>query len=146
MLIYLDNCSIQRPLDDRSQIRIAVETECVLGLLALVERQAIQIVSSEALAFEVQNNTDVFRRTHALEVLARASTFVEITDAIEARASELDRIGLGPLDALHLACAEAGGAAYFCTCDDDIVRKAKRATDLRTKVVTPVDLVEELDQ
>jgi hypothetical protein len=60
MLVYLDNCSIQRPLDDRTHLRIAVEAECVLGILALAESQTLQLVSSEALLFEVGNNTSVF--------------------------------------------------------------------------------------
>lgn len=30
MLIYLDNCSFNRPFDDQSQIRIRIETEAKL--------------------------------------------------------------------------------------------------------------------
>jgi hypothetical protein len=30
MLIYLDTCSIQRPFDDQSQLRVAMESEAVL--------------------------------------------------------------------------------------------------------------------
>jgi hypothetical protein len=35
MLIYLDMCSIHRPLDDKAQLRIRVEGEAVLGIIAL---------------------------------------------------------------------------------------------------------------
>ena len=34
MRIYLDTCSLQRPLDDRHQVRIALEAEAVLAILA----------------------------------------------------------------------------------------------------------------
>lgn len=37
MRIYLDMCSIQSPLDTKSQPRIAVEAEAVLGVLMLCE-------------------------------------------------------------------------------------------------------------
>ena len=37
MLVYLDMCSIQRPLDDKTQLRILVECEAVLGIIALCE-------------------------------------------------------------------------------------------------------------
>ena len=37
MRIYLDACSRQRPLDDRSQPRVNVEAEAVLMVLGLVE-------------------------------------------------------------------------------------------------------------
>ncbi len=42
MLVYLDNCTIQRPLDDRSRLRIAVEAECVAKLVAQVGCWAIE--------------------------------------------------------------------------------------------------------
>jgi hypothetical protein len=37
MKIYLDICSVQRPLDDKAQLRILVEAEAILGILALCE-------------------------------------------------------------------------------------------------------------
>ena len=37
MLLYLDMCSLQRPLDDKTQLRIALEAEAVLGILALCQ-------------------------------------------------------------------------------------------------------------
>jgi len=133
-------------LDDRSQLRIAVESECVLGVLALVESRIISLVSSEVLFFEIQSNPNIFRRTHALEVLVHASTFIEITPAVEERGLVLEERGLKPMDALHVACAEAAGADYFCTCDEAIVRKTVDMADLGTAIVTPVELAKELDQ
>lgn len=146
MLVYLDSCCIQRPLDDRTQLRIAVEAECVLGLLALAESRTLDLVSSEALLFEVGNNTNIFRRSHALEVLGQAGRFVEVSATVEKRAEALESCGLGPLDALHLACAEVAHADRFCTCDDDLVRKASGISDLGVRVVTSVELVKELEQ
>jgi len=37
MLIYLDTCSIQRPLDDRSQPRINLEAEAIVTVLNFIE-------------------------------------------------------------------------------------------------------------
>jgi len=31
--VYLDLCSLQRPLDTKTQIRIAMEAEAVLGII-----------------------------------------------------------------------------------------------------------------
>jgi hypothetical protein len=52
MLIYLDMCSIQRPLDDKAQLRILVESETVLGIIALCESGQCTMVSSDALDYE----------------------------------------------------------------------------------------------
>ncbi len=49
MKIYLDVCAIQRSLDTPSHLRIAIEAEAILGILALCERGQVEIVSSDAL-------------------------------------------------------------------------------------------------
>ena len=54
--------------------------------------------------------------------------------------------GLKPLDALHLALAETGKVDYFCTCDDKLLRNAKRVEDLMVKVINPVDLIQEIEK
>jgi hypothetical protein len=53
MRIYLDCCSLQRPFDDRSQPRIAVEAEAILVILALCESERLNLISSDALLFEI---------------------------------------------------------------------------------------------
>ena len=58
MRIYLDTCSLERPLDSKTQARIAVEAEAVLCVLALCEKGEIELLSSEALEFEVELNSD----------------------------------------------------------------------------------------
>jgi predicted nucleic acid-binding protein len=42
--------------------------------------------------------------------------------------------------------AEAGNADYFCTCDDKLLRSAKRVKDLAAKVIDPVELVQEIEK
>jgi hypothetical protein len=37
MRIYFDMCSLQRPLDTKTQIRVAVEAEAILNVIALWE-------------------------------------------------------------------------------------------------------------
>ena len=44
-------------------------------------------------------------------------------ELVKSRAKELQRNGLKPLDALHIACAETAGASYFLTCDDRVIRR-----------------------
>jgi len=51
-----------------------------------------------------------------------------------------------PLDALHLASAVEGGAAYFCTCDDKLLRRAKAADTGVTRPLSPLELIEEIER
>jgi predicted nucleic acid-binding protein len=68
-----------------------------------------------------------------------------MTVEIEALAGKLGASGLKPLDALHLAFASASKVDYFCTCDDKFLRKAKSLEGLKIKVVSPTELVMEVD-
>jgi predicted nucleic acid-binding protein len=142
--VYLDNCSIQRPLDSKTQIRIALESEAVLGILSLVEANKIELFSSTILEFEINRNSNQIRKEYALEVLSKAKGFVDVNPKIEKRSSEFGAFGIFALDAVHLACAEEARVDYFCTCDDDLLKRAKRIQDLKVKVVSPLDLVKEI--
>ena len=76
MKIYLDMCSLQRPLDTKTHLRIAVEAEAILGLLTLRESGQAELVASEALIFEAGRNPHPVRKRYAAEVLSKAKIFV----------------------------------------------------------------------
>lgn len=144
MKVYLDTCSLHRPLDSKTQIRIILESEAILGVIGLCEAGQLELVSSEVLVFEVNRNPQIIRREFGLEVLSKASSFVVLDQQIEQRARDLNKVGIRPLDALHLAAAEAGQVDYFCTCDDKFLKKAKAVRDVKITVVSPIELIEEI--
>ena len=145
MKIYLDTCSIQRPLDSKNQIRILLEADAVLGIIALCDAGQVELVSSEALLYETRRNPNPVRKDHALAILDKANTIIALNDIIEKRARWFVERGIKPLDALHLASAEAAGVDYLCTCDDRFLKKAKQMSDLSIKIISPVALIEELN-
>jgi hypothetical protein len=118
MRIYLDACSLQRPLDDRSQPRVNVEAEAVLTILGLIESGQVELLSSEALEFEINRMPDVERQQRAKEMLKLASETLKLVDEIQDYANDLHHSGIAPMDSLHLAFASSSNADYFCTCDD----------------------------
>lgn len=142
--IYLDTCSIQRPLDTKSQIRIALEAEAVLGILSLVEMNQIKLIASEMLLLEINRNPNQIRREYALEVISKAKSFVKVNSRIEKRSKEFTALGIRFFDAVHLASAEESRADYFCTCDDVLLKRAQNLPGLKVKVVSPTELVKEL--
>jgi predicted nucleic acid-binding protein len=146
MTIYLDTCSMQRPLDDRGQLRIRLEAEAILSVLDLVEAGAIELVTSDAVQFETDRNPYPTRQQFAREVMAVASAHVALSEAIERQARMLNQNGIQPLDALHLASAIDAGVDYFCTCDDAFLTKAKRQETGATTIVDPIELAERIDQ
>ena len=85
-------------------------------------------------------NNDI--RQEIEQVSALAGYTIMPDDAILIAAEAFEKEGIKPRDALHLACAIKGGADFFLTCDDKIIKKA---ADINMKVINPVMFVEETE-
>lgn len=144
--LYLDTCSIQRPLDTLSQTRLRLEAEAILGVLAQVKAGKVELISSTVLEVEIQRNPLTIRREHGEQVLAQTTTIVLVDEPIEQRSTQFVQRGVKAMDALHLAAAEAAEADYFCTCDDRFLQRAKAIAGLRTHVVSPLELIEAIEE
>ena len=146
MRIDLDVCAIQRPLDTPNQVRIVLEAEAVRVILALIDAGQFELMASDALIYETDRNPLPVRQEHARAVLSKAQRTVRLSDEAKSRAAQLVELRFKPLDALHLAFAEIGQADYFCTCDDKLLRLARETDKLRVKVVSSLELVQEIEQ
>ncbi len=144
MKIYLDNCSLQRPLDDQTQVRIVAETAAIIIILSLCENGFLTLVSSDVLETEANEISDAERRKNSLGILRTAREKITTDAQIEQRAEMFEKSGIKSFDALHLASAEAAQVKYFCTCDDKFLKKAKAQSDLQIKAVSPIELLEEI--
>lgn len=142
--LYLDVCCLQRPFDDQSQARVRDESTAVLTVLAYCAAGGADLLSSDALEDEAGRNPHPDRRLYTDQVFVLAADTVRKTGPVEARAAALEAAGLKPLAALHLACATAGRADYFCTCDDRLVRRGRVAQQPPPAIVSPTELVTEL--
>jgi predicted nucleic acid-binding protein len=142
--IFLDMCSIQRPLDDKTQPRVSMEAEAVLTILRLCEKGTAELVISQSLRFETERNPHPLRREYALAFLSKVAVLAPTGGPVDDRARQLHAAGIKPLDAAHLAAAVEARVDYFCTCDDRFLRRARAVDTLATKVVTPLELVAEM--
>ncbi len=79
MKVYLDMCSIQRPLDTKSQLRIVLEANAILGVISLCEAGVVDLIVSDAHTFETSRNPHPTRKQHAIEVAAKATEYVSAT-------------------------------------------------------------------
>ena len=144
MKIYFDTCSLHRPLDNKEQLRIALEAEAVLGILAMCEVGIMNLVSSEVLLLEADRNQQPQKRAYVSSILEQAQIVITVNDEIEQRAKVLEKRGFKAFDALHIASAESGSVDYFCTCDDRVLKKTRRRTDIFVKIVSPLELANEV--
>jgi hypothetical protein len=146
MRIYLDVCAIQRQFDDASQERILHETEALLRVIKLVEQGVVDLVSSYALEIETEANPDAFKRGYMERVLSLAEERVIPGAAVQRRTDAYRSFGLDMWDAAHLAAAVEARVDFFCTCDDKLLRRARKADTGLTRAVSLLELIEEVER
>jgi predicted nucleic acid-binding protein len=135
MRIYLDNCCFNRPFDDQSDRRVQLETEAKLQVQTLIQARSLELVWSYMMDFENAANPFLERREAIAYWRTLAVLDVVETPTILALARTFNTQGIRAKDALHLAAAIEGAAAYFLTTDDQLLRKAVPLATI--KVVTP---------
>lgn len=138
--VYLDMNIYNRPFDDQTQVRIRLETIAVFAIFYMIRVQDLSLVWSFILDYENSLNPydDVRMEIEMISFLA--SEHVDVSEDIRINAKGYERKGIKPRDALQLACAVKSGAAYFITCDDKLVKKA-RSFGINLKIVNPVDFI-----
>jgi hypothetical protein len=132
-------------MDDQTHLRVHLEAEAILGILAWCEAGHADLLNSVALTFEVDNNPHPARKAFVQESLSKSDVYIQATDFVEQRARIYGAHGIKVLDSLHLACAVEAQADYVCTCDDRFYRRAKQIDTGRTKVVSPLELIEVIE-
>ena len=132
-------CCLNRPFDDQTQERIRLEAEAVLLILERCQAGTWRLLGSEAVDYEVSRIPDGERRRKVSHLASIAHVKQVVSDAVQARAEELERLGFKALDALHIACAEAGGAEVLLTTDDRMLAKAEKLrSSLQMRIENPI--------
>jgi predicted nucleic acid-binding protein len=138
MTIYLDVCCLNRPFDDQVQNRVRLEAEAVLSILEMAGAGKLELAGSDIIDGELSQMPDDERREKVELLLGATTKHISLTTTIERRSTELQKWNISPLDALHLASAEAARVDYFLTTDDYLLRRARRhADELKVKVENP---------
>jgi predicted nucleic acid-binding protein len=135
--VYIDTSVFNRPFDDQTQPRIALENQALQIVLRLVETNAVEMVNSSVLEYENSRNPFSLRQQWMERQLQLATLYQTVDDQITERATELVQQGLGEVDAFHVACAEAAGSDYFLTCDDRLIRRYQG----QVRAINPVNFI-----
>ncbi len=125
-LVYFDVCTLCRPFDDQSYLRIRMETEAVNLILAKVKEGIYQMVVSPVHIKEIEAIPDGIERIQLLSLLEKYGIKAEVNlKQVRKRAEKLVKLRFGIADAAHVAFAEAV-RADFISCDDKLVKKCKK--------------------
>ena len=122
--IYLDTCCLNRLFDPQIQLRIRQEREAIDTILARVDMTHWYWIVSSVLEFEIIQNPDLERRANLEDLLRFAHETVLVDTAEIVRSEYLESLGFKHYDALHIACAEGGGADVLLTTDDKLLNRA----------------------
>jgi predicted nucleic acid-binding protein len=145
--IYLDACCLNRPFDDQTRARIHLEAEAVLMILTQCESGDWEWIGSEVLDWEIEQMPDRERLRRVTSLAAHAHDSVAVSPSEVERAQELETWGIAAYDALHVACAESGGADVLLTTDDRLLRtSAARALELQVRVANPLTWLREVSE
>ncbi|MBI5894166.1 MAG: hypothetical protein HZB79_11105 [Deltaproteobacteria bacterium] len=143
-LLYLDYNCFQRGFDDPHQIKIQLEALACGEIFARTERKEVKLVWSfmhedeNILCPIMERKMEVFRLSSLCK--ARVGTEKEI----HYLAKEFQqKAKLSSKDAIHMACACYAKARFFLTCDDELIKRAKRL-NLEMKVINPIEYIREV--
>ena len=140
MRLFLDTCSLNRPWDDQSQVRIHLEAEAVIYILDAVRRGEDELVTSDYLLAEILDNPDPLRRADVVALVQPASFHMSQNATIDANAARLSVWNITGYDALHIAAAEAARCDFLLTTDDRLIRRSARAgAAISVKILNPFD-------
>jgi predicted nucleic acid-binding protein len=141
--LYLDLNCFNRPFDDQTQARIVQETSAVFAILQRIVDGMDHLVWSAILDFENAQHPLADRGVEIARWAHRAIVYIGVTPDVATRAHALTAAGFRPLDAAHLACAEATACNRLLTCDDQMLRVARRVR-VEVQVQNPVSYIEEV--
>ena len=145
MKIYLDVCCLNRPFDDQTQDRIHLESEAVLTIMKYVEFGKWDLISSDAIFYEINKIPDIERRNKVLLMISKANILLKVDSSLISRAKEIQKFGIKSYDAFHVASAEFGKAEIFLTTDDNLLNKLKNYSDeITIKTDNPLAWIKEV--
>lgn len=144
MRVYLDMCCYNRPYDDQSQLKVAMEAQSKLHIQNLISNSKLDLIGSYTLDYEVSRNPYEMRRQSIIQFIhnnMRGYVGDERAEIIKPIAEEIMATGVKEKDAYHVASAIYAGCEYFISTD---IRLLKYKSD-RIRLVTPIEFVTETE-
>jgi predicted nucleic acid-binding protein len=145
-IIYLDYNCFQRGFDDPRQVKIQIEALACAEIFKRAEKRDIRLIWS--FMHEDENILCPFlERKLAVDRLSTLCTVrIGPDKLIHTFAKDFQsRAKLSAKDAIHMACAYHGRCEYFLTCDDELMRRAKRL-NLEIRIMNPVEYIREVEK
>jgi predicted nucleic acid-binding protein len=122
--LYLDNSFLNRPFDDPQVGMNKDEGSVLFAIIQLAKEGRVHLVRSALIEVENATNDIAARKSFVDSVMNLAAVYQNLSDSIVSRAQTIvQEYRLQPLDAAHLASAEAAQVDFFITCDYTVLKR-----------------------
>ena len=139
--VYLDVCTLCRPFDDQSYLRIRFEIEAVNLIFSKIRSGLFRLMVSPVHYREIADISELKERIELESILNNIGRSIESDlSSTKKRTEELISFSFGVADAAHIAFAEQAGAS-FITCDDKLIKKCLKC-DISVWVGSPITFCE----
>ena len=144
-IVYLDNCTYNRPFDDQRQMRIFLEAQAKLYIQRLITGGKLALACSYMSLFENNDNPHEERHLSIADFFNYASLYIDYDKAekAEEKASVIMKDHIRNKDAIHIACAIEAGCDYFITTDDNLI---KNYTGSEIIICNPIDFIKIMEE
>jgi len=138
--VSIDNCCNSRLFDADPSPKVKAQADKIRHIISNQVTGGYVIIGSFAVAAEIEGIPDDEMRAEAKKQYRQTiAEEVKSTAQITERARKLNLMGLGKMDALHLAAAEAGGAKFLLTTDEKFIKKCQKRNLTMVNVIDPLD-------
>lgn len=118
-----------------------LETQAKLYIQENILAGRFKLVWSYILQFENDQNPHINHKHEIRKWENQSSHRVSASESIVEKAKEYQTMGLRVKDTLHCACAFSVKADYFITTDKQLIKTARKITDLN--VANPLTFIQE---
>ncbi|MDR0475889.1 MAG: PIN domain protein [Treponema sp.] len=137
--IYLDNCTYNRPFDDKDQITIRMEAEAKLQIQENIRKGVYELTWSYMNEYE-NNDNPYDDKQEAIGAWENIATQIcPPNERILEKGIKIQHTAIKPKDSLNLACAIESGCQYFITTDKVLLKKAVLFSEI--KIINPIDFI-----
>jgi len=122
--IYLDNCVYNRPFDNQTQIKVALEADAKRHIQRLIIDKKIDLAYSFVNRFENSKSPYPHNQKSIAAFFVNAAVYIDHTYgfAVRQRAEEMIKTGVKTKDAYHVACAIESKSRYLITVDKRLLK------------------------
>jgi predicted nucleic acid-binding protein len=139
-VVYLDNCSNSRLFDADPSPKVKAQADAIRRIIDNRKKGGYVIVGSFAGDAEISKIPDAEKRRMAEQSFRESiDDKIQLSAQIRVRADNLELMGLGKMDAAHLAASEAAEADFLITTDEKFIKRCAKNNLTAVKVIDPLD-------